>query len=369
MILYCGNTPNFIAILTIAFFHKYDIIPPEPTLSDPIPKGGTVALSLPFRDKLQKISEWMMVPTLFSTSMMLIKWSSEFSTRLSESICIWSMAGVALILVNDLWEKRFQSLVSTLVTLLVCAIQLKLKFDSIIFILLLQTLLLFSVTVNATLFIDSRAKRKEDLRKEALQKERATQRQELVIQIAFLIRDSALAEQFLSAVERLTEYVPEEGTRLIEAMKASIGEYQFVNVLASTPNNVLSTRALARAIRIQHASHRVCEKLTEHALEVIQAKQTELAEKELGEDTAPAIEIAGLQFGHYLEGIREADQTLSGDALASAIDALAAKPRIMGEIKPMEEPPFMKETVVNFDAVRHNSASNRPLRISGIKKN
>lgn len=169
----------------------------------------------------------------------------------------------------------------------------------------------------------TRANTQRRLNAEKAQREEYKKREEL---LNSLVGDDVLVRGFLLALERLTRYVPDMATTLLDAVTSDIREYQILLAsIGSTQNAVLCERQKRKACDIKNAARELCARLTEEALETIHIHESMEADNVPGVDERPRMEQAGAVFQHYLDGLREAGQVSSTPSLAREIDSLEAK--------------------------------------------
>lgn len=161
---------------------------------------------------------------------------------------------------------------------------------------------------------------------EAEERRKIEERNHLLEQIKSLTGNDNLAGGFLTEIEKLTQYVPDEGIALLQAVIADYEEYKILNsYIGSTTNDVLRADASRRRDEILSASRELCAKLTEEALHAVREHESLDSARILSTDR-PRIANASEHFGKYLEGLREVRENLSEADLSNQITGLVQSP-------------------------------------------
>lgn len=176
------------------------------------------------------------------------------------------------------------------------------------------------LTMGAIKMIEVPVKIRKKQREALKQKER----EELTARINQLIGDDSRTKALLSAIDRLTQYVPDVAERLLTAVADDAERYVMLRGLESTTKNeVLRQRCSNEASMIAEAARKLCADSTEMALELLRESQGNEADQALGLEYSPKIVEVNEEFKRFLEGLREALPS-NDDKLTCDIKALGS---------------------------------------------
>jgi len=179
------------------------------------------------------------------------------------------------------------------------------------------------LTMSAIILIEVPVKirKKQRAAEEALKQK---EREVLTARINQLIGDDSRTRALISAIDRLTQYVPEVAERLLTAVAEDAERYVMLRGLeTTTTNEVLKQRCSKEASEIAEAARKLCADSTEMALEILTESQSIEADSALGFEYSPKIARVNEEFRHFLEGLREALPS-NDDKLTSEIKALGS---------------------------------------------
>lgn len=155
---------------------------------------------------------------------------------------------------------------------------------------------------------------------------REAERQALIERINTLIGDSSQTTALLTAIERLTQYVPEMSERLLSAVAFDAERFVMLRGLESTTtNDVLRKKSRAEADEIASAARKLCADSTEMALELLADYQGIEADGTLGDERGSRLTEAHEEFKRYLESLREI-RPYTDDGVSRELRELAPQP-------------------------------------------
>jgi 4-amino-4-deoxy-L-arabinose transferase-like glycosyltransferase len=158
---------------------------------------------------------------------------------------------------------------------------------------------------------------------EVKQREEEMRRRKLTDSVNRLIGNEAETKALLTALDRLTKYVPEVAERILVAVRNDVERFVMLRgLIETTQNEVLKQKCAGEADEIVTAARKLCSDSTEMALELLEEYQVVEADQTLGEVRGPQLAAAHAEFKHYLEGLKEA-LPKADDKLASEIDSLS----------------------------------------------
>jgi hypothetical protein len=307
----------------LTFILKSDIIPPE---HQPLERGEPHMFAR-VKKWLKPLSTGLILPTVFSLTGLLPEPVSTIF-RLFEVI---ALVFTVLLFMNPEKDEDVKLGVTIFRgTMIWAAVAIVLKNFWFYPVSMSKSVVLFSALIYGgivTVYVYNKLKLfREHRRKELDRKEhsaREAERQKLVEDINRLIGNEAETKALLTALDRLTKYVPEVAERILTAVRNDAERFVMLRgLIATTQNEVLKHKCSSEADDIVMSARKLCSDSTEMALELLEEYQAAEADQALGEVRGPQLAVAHAEFKHYLEGLREA-LPKTDDTLASEIDSLS----------------------------------------------
>lgn len=175
-------------------------------------------------------------------------------------------------------------------------------------------------------FVSRKLAERQARRVEANESAKKAERDALVERINGLIGDSSQTTALLTAIERLTQYVPEVSERLLSAVADDAERFVMLRGLESTTtNDILRQKCKDEADEIASTARKLCADSTEMALELLAEYQGIEAEGTLGDGRGSRLTEAHEEFKRYLAGLREI-RPYTDDGVSRELRELAPQP-------------------------------------------